>query len=112
MNRREMLKFVGNATAAGVAVTSVSVSASSAILSDPTDNDATIVEPKQFVESILKRKFSKMANVSEEEITMFSGRYVAFYGADFDYKGHLKTPLDELLLMKEFVQSVKYKQMA
>jgi hypothetical protein len=107
INRREMMKFTGNVSVAGLAIASVSTNATSLLL---PKSDITIAESEtHLVTQILQRKFKKSSQIDEKEIKIFTEQYVAFHGEDFDYRSKFNTPFDELELMKEFVMSVKFK---
>ncbi|PKF79664.1 hypothetical protein CW749_08135 [Vibrio sp. vnigr-6D03] len=110
VNRRQMMKLVGKTSVAGYALTSISLNASTNLISVKGADEAS--SPEAFIQSILRKKLGKLDEVTEEEITFFAKQYVAFHGEDFNYKKQLESPIDELMLMKEFVQSVKYRPIA
>ncbi|MBD1556257.1 hypothetical protein HC752_04845 [Vibrio sp. S9_S30] len=109
MNRRQMMKIIGKTSVASYALTSISLNASTKLISVEGEN--SVSSPENIIQTILRKKLGKLDEVTNEEITLFSKQYVAFHGEDFDYKKHLESPIDELMLMKEFVQSVKYRPM-
>jgi hypothetical protein len=107
ISRRDAMKLVGNVTAAGIVLSSASVSATSALLSG--DADTAIATPEEYIVKVLSRKFANSKQVTPAEIRLFSQRYVKHRGEHFDPQESLKSPLEELRLMKDFVVSVKYR---
>ena len=107
ISRRNAMKLVGNVTAAGIVLSSTSVSATSALLSKDVD-EATLTS-EEYIVKVLSRKFANSKQVNPAEIRLFSRRYVQHRGKDFNAKESLKSPLEELTLMREFVVSVKYR---
>lgn len=107
ISRRDAMKLVGNVTAAGIVLSSTSVNATSALLSGKSDTE--VLSAQEYIVKILSRKFANNKQVSPAEIKLFSQRYIQHKGEQFDPKVSLRTPLDELVLMKEFVLSVKYR---
>ncbi len=107
MSRRKAIKLMGNVTAAGIVLSSTSVSASSALLSGGADTAS--LNSEEYLAHLLSRKFAHSKQVTQAEIKLFSKRYIEHQGEKFDPRVSLKTPLDELNLMREFVMSVKYR---
>ncbi|MEC4727685.1 hypothetical protein HWQ46_19245 [Shewanella sp. D64] len=107
INRRNAMKLVGNVTAAGIVLSSTSVRATSALLSK--DADTASLTPEEYIVKVLSRKFANNKQVTLAEIRLFSQGYIQHQGKHFDPKESLKSPLEELTLMREFVVSVKYR---